>query len=402
MSSTVPDADRRQDAQTAFVTLLTHPLLTARANPAEMRLLLPHRARLAEWAARLGYRLVVNAGVIRLHRDPAGSQRTAAPPPLDPPPRRDLVLQLIAAAACESTDETVTIQELSDEARALSVSPASRITPYDPDRRAERQAFLRALDRLAQLGVLVRRTSDEALLRQWETDGTGVGGGYEVDRDALLQLSDPYTVELALRPATGSAEDAETTRTATRTQRMLRTLVEDTALLYADLVRPDAEYARSQRSWLAAQAVEMTGGTVEIRAEGLLLRLPEDRPSSAAAVPAFPVATAPSWFALKALEAAIYRGQAPDDDGRIHLPASKIDRLVIDLYQQHHAALTEALAGSPDRLRSVVEDQLGGLGLIRPESDGSWLVLPTAGRFRDPVATWQPALTEPGDGEGPA
>src|SRR5690606_30059038 len=110
----------------------------------------------------------------RLHRDPSGPQPSAAPPPRNPPARRELVLQLLAAAACESADGTTTIQELSDETRALSVNPASQVSPYNPDRRAERQAFLRALDRLTELGVLARRTSDESLLRQWEADGTGV------------------------------------------------------------------------------------------------------------------------------------------------------------------------------------------------------------------------------------
>lgn len=389
---TVAESQRRQEAQAAFVTLLARPLLTARTSPSELRALLPHRRKVAEWAARLGYRLVINGGVIRLHRDPAGPQRTAAPPPYNPPRRRDLVLQLLAAAACESTDGTTTIQELSDETRALSISPASQVRPYDPDRRAERQSFLRALDRLTQVGVLFRRTTDESLLRQWESDGTGVGGGYEVDSDALLQFSDPFTVELALARPEDADADADASRTATRGQRMLRTLVEDTALLYADLHHADAEYARSQRSWLAAQAAEMTGGVVEMRSEGLLLRLSEGQPVTALVVPAFPVATASSWFALKALEAAIRRGGAPDFDGRVWLGADDVRQLAGDLYREHGAALTVALSVSATHLLSVVEGLLAGIGLLRVGDDRSWMLLPTAGRFRDPVATWQPVL----------
>jgi hypothetical protein len=82
------------------------------------------------------------------------------------------------------------------------------------------------------------------------------------------------------------------TRTATRSQRMLRTLAEDTALLYDDLRPEDAEYARGQRSWLAGHPSDVTGGTVEIREEGMLLRLPPDRPASAAATVPFPAAAA--------------------------------------------------------------------------------------------------------------
>ncbi len=144
-----------------------------------------------------------------------------------------------------------------------------------------RQAFVRSLDRLTGLGILIRRTSDETLLRKWEEDGTGVGAGFEIDRDALLQFTDPYTVQLAFAAddrygetdeATGEAGDMPAARAATRSQRLLRILVEDTGLLYADLHPIDAEYARGQRSWHAGQAADMTGGTVEIRAEGMLLR----------------------------------------------------------------------------------------------------------------------------------
>lgn len=384
--------DTQTEAQAAFLTLLTRPLLTAHTDRAGLRQVLMHRARLGEWAARLGYRLVAAGGVVRLHRDPAGPQRTAAPPAWNPPARRVLVLQALAAAACESAGGASTVQGISDEARALSVSPGARVTPYDPDRRAERHAFLKALDRLVEVGVLVRRTSDETLLRQWEQDGTGVGAGFDVDPDALLQLTDPYTVELAL--AARPDPDAETGRTATRGQRMLRILVEDTALIYSDLHPADAEYARGQRSWLAAQAAEMTGGTVELRAEGMLLRLPADGPVAAAVAP-FPAATASSWFALKALETAFKAGPAPDQRGSVRLPADTVDNLADHLYATYAGALTEALSASAGQLRSAVEGVLGGLGLLRVGQDRSWTIAPVAARYRDPRATWEPTLTDP-------
>jgi uncharacterized protein (TIGR02678 family) len=235
--NTIGRDSTRAQAQEAFVGLLAAPLLAARANPALFAALLRHRAIIGDWVARLGYRLVIAGRVARLHRDPAGPQLTAAPPPWDPPTRRDLVLVALTAAACEDTDSTTTVQALSDEVRALSVG--TRVTSYDPDRRVERQAFVRSLGRLTELGILIRRTSDEALLRQWEDEGTGVGAGYEVDRDALLQFTDPYTVELALTPGSPTSEDEEASRIPTRSQRLLRVLVEDTALLYADLHRPD-------------------------------------------------------------------------------------------------------------------------------------------------------------------
>jgi len=381
----------RADAQDAFVGLLTAPLVSARVDAARFGGVLRHRALLSEWCARLGYRLVITGAVARLHRDPAGSQRTAAPPAWDPPPRRVLVLTALIAAACEGTDSTTTVQILSDEVRALSASPGARIAAYNPDRRPERQAFIRGLDQLAALGVLLRRTSDEALLRQWEEDGTGVGGGFEIDQDALLQFVDPHTVELALQPA-AEEDGARADRTATRSQRLLRTLVEDTALLYCDLHPLDAEYARGQRSWLAGHAVDMTGGTVEIRAEGMLLRLPSDRPASAAATLAFPAATAAPWFALKILDA-VTSGRLPDESGTITLTRAEVETAAERVYLDNHGALTKVMKESPAKMLHVARQVLLGAGVIR-ETGVGWVVLPVAARYRDPKAVWEPTLDD--------
>jgi uncharacterized protein (TIGR02678 family) len=389
--NTIGRDSARAEAQQAFVGLLSTPLLTARTSPVLFAAILRHRATVGDWVAKLGYRLVVAGTVARLHRDPVGPQLTAAPPPWEPPARRDLVLLALTAAACEDTDSTTTVQELSDEVRALSAAPGTHLTAFDPDRRVERQAFVRGLNRLAELGILIRRTSDETLLRQWEEDGTGVGAGYELDRDALLQFTDPHTVELALGAARDDEED-ETPRLHTRSQRLLRVLVEDTALLYADLHPLDADYARGQRSWLAGQAGDMTGGTVEIREEGMLLRLPEDRPTTPAATPAFPAATAPAWFALKVLDAVTTAGE-PGQSGRMTLTGAQVDAAAARVYTDNFRALTRAVSDSPARLRSVVERILAGLGLIRLEGDG-WTVMPTAARYRDPKAVWEPTLED--------
>lgn len=113
--STIGRDSARAEAQQAFVGLLATPLLAARVQPPLFADVLRHRAIIGDWVARLGYRLVLTGGVARLHRDPAGPARTAAPPPWNPPARRDLVLLALAAAACEDTDSSTTVQELSDE-----------------------------------------------------------------------------------------------------------------------------------------------------------------------------------------------------------------------------------------------------------------------------------------------
>jgi uncharacterized protein (TIGR02678 family) len=401
MTSEATGLTTRAEAQDTFVALLTTPLVSARVAPARFAAVLQHRAQLTEWTGRLAYRLVIAGSVARLHRDPAGPQRTAAPAIGAPPSRRALTLMALTAAACEDADMTTTVQALSDEVRAISAAPGARVMPYNPDRRTERQAFLRGVNQLAGLGILLRRTTDEALLRQWEEDGTGVGAGFEVDRDALLQFTDPHTVALALRqPEVDEGDDdgndglksTPGTRSATRSQRMLRTLVEDTALLYADLHPEDAEYARGQRSWLAGHASDMTGGTVEIREEGMLLRLPPDRLASAVATVPFPAATATPWFALKMLEAVV-TGRSPDDDGRIPLMPDEVETAAERVYTGNFGALTNDLKKSPLVMLAAVEPVLTEAGLVRV-SDAGWTVLPVAGRYRDPRAVWEPTLED--------
>ena len=281
-----------------------------------------------------------------------------------------------------------------------SASPGARVTPYNPDRRPERQAFIRGLDQLAALGILLRRTSDEALLRQWEEEGTGVGGGFEIDQDALLQFTDPHTVSLALQPpADDSPDDGDTPAwIATRGQRLLRTLVEDTAVLYADLHPLDAEYARGQRSWLADRAADMTGGTVEMRAEGMMLRLPQDRSAGATATVQFPAATAAPWFALKMLDAAT-SGRQPGESGQMTLSRAEVETAATRAYQDNYGALTKVMKESPARMLSIAQEVLLGAGLIR-QTDAGWVVLPVAARYRDPKAVWEPALDEFGDDAG--
>lgn len=401
MTSEATGLTTRAEAQDTFVALLTTPFVSARVASARFAAVLQHRAQLTEWTGRLAYRLVIAGSVARLHRDPAGPQRTAAPAIGAPPSRRALTLVALTTAACEDADMTTTVQALSDEVRAISAGPGAHVMPYNPDRRTERQAFLRGVNQLAGLGILLRRTTDEALLRQWEEDGTGVGAGFEVDRDALLQFTDPHTVALALRQ-TEVDEDGEDSsdgqqgapgmRTATRSQRMLRTLVEDTALLYADLHPEDAEYARGQRSWLAGHASDMTGGTVEIREEGMLLRLPPDRPASAAATVSFPAATATPWFALKMLEAVV-TGRSPDDDGRIPLTPDEVETAAERVYTGNFGALTNDLKKSPLVMLAAVEPVLIEAGLVRVSGAG-WTVLPVTGRYRDPKAIWEPTLED--------
>lgn len=377
------------DAQTAFVALLTQPLLTPYAHPVPHRLARLHFRQLGEWCARCGYRLVTVGQAVRLHRPPLAGQ-VAHPPPFEPPRRRDLVLTLCAAAACEDTDGTTTVQQLSDQVRALTSVGSTPVRPYNPDLRVERYALVRALARLEEVGVLRRRTSNDEALRVWEEDRVGAGAGYEVDRDALLQLTDPSIVRSQLRPQAVTADGdvaAETARESRR-GRLLRLLLETPVVLFDDLDLADADYARNQRVQLAQAAVEMTGGQVQMRDEGMLLILPPDRAVSSAATLDWPRPTAASTLTLLLLDRVLTTVEEGRDTALPStLPSEVIDKLATELFAEKAAWLTAELKVGPERLRAVAEELLVGAGLIRRQPDGAWLVLPVAARYRDPVVT---------------
>jgi uncharacterized protein (TIGR02678 family) len=318
------------DAQTAFLALLTQPLLTPHKHPAWHRLARLHFRQLGEWSTRCGYRLVTVGLAVRLHRPPLAGQ-VAIPPPHEPPRRRDLVLTLCAAAACEDTDGTTTVQQLSDQVRALTSVASTPVRPYNPDLRAERYALVRGLSRLEEIGVLRRRTSNDEALRAWEEDCVGAGAGYEVDRDALLQLTDPSIVHAQLRPPAAAVdlEAAADTARETRRRRLLRLLLETPVLLFDDLDPADADYARNQRVQLAHAVVEMTGGHVQMRDEGMLLVLPPDRPASFAATLDWPRATAASTLTLLLLDRVL---AAVHGEVEAVLPSPAVDEVTAGLF----------------------------------------------------------------------
>ncbi|MDQ1019868.1 DUF2398 family protein [Streptomyces afghaniensis] len=388
--------NKRFEEQSAFVGLLTKPLVTTTNDSKLHRLVMRHQRQLTEWFRRLGYRLIVAGQIIRLHRTPhAGT--IAAPYTSQPPRRRELVLALLAAAACEERDSTTTLQAISDQVRVITSLATSPVTAYDPEQGPERSMLLLAVRRLESHGVLVRRTRDEEMLRAWEAARTGIGAGYDIDRAALLQFLDPHTVALALSAPAGGEHEL---LAATRWSRMLRVLIETPALLYADLNEDDASYAASMAGRLAEAARTMTGGTVEVRAEGLVLILHPDHPWTADATLDWPKAAAASWVALRMCDAAGTIGQR-SADGSVSLRSHQVDALASRLHRQHHADLTDHFKQRPERIRPVAEEALRDAGLLHVDDAGNWALTAAAGRYRDPDprSDWNTATSLTEDSE---
>ncbi|SEG52920.1 TIGR02678 family protein [Thermomonospora echinospora] len=360
--------ERRQ----AFTGLLAQPVI-GRGS-----LLWPvvrkHRPVLTEWFAdRLGYRLVMSGEAARLYRLPLDSS-VIAPPRLHGPPRRSLVLALLAAACAEDTDDLTTVQELSDRVRALAAREEAPVAPYEPDKFAERQLFVKAIDLLVELGVLAPTgRAGEEMLTGWARREDEIGGAYQVRRELLLRLIDPESLAAAVgrRTAAPTVEDH-------RRFTIMRRLLELPVCLMEDLTEPERAYLTSQRSRILGWCQEMTGWAAEQRREGIAL-IPDgdtgtDRP--------FPRVKADHFGALMILDHLLRSGTGGEAAGRI-VDVSQIAGAAAEVVACHPKAMTTAFKEDPGRLADAAIIILAELDLLRPEMD-AWRVMPPAARFRDP------------------
>ncbi len=358
------------ERQTAFTGLLAHPLVTPWTQPRLYVLIHRHEHTLTVWCTRLGYRLVRIDQCFRLRR-PAIMGRSAVPRGA-PPARRPLIFALLVAAILEDyRQDSVTLQEISDDMRHFTA--ANRFHPYDPEKRSHRVALLTAVRLLVEYGVLDQRTFRGELLETWERSGEGIGAGYRIHRDALVLLVDTRDVHLALTPEE-SVED-------TRSQWLLRELVESQALHPLELTEAEASYLISQRRRLVDHAEEMTGGTVEVRSDAWVLVLPSDQGLDPALTVDFPQVAAADWVALALLDAT-GRAATVLPNGRRHCPASTVNHVAAELHAEHASQLTVALRESAVAVRRAAELQLGAAGLLTVEASGDWLLQPEAGRYR--------------------
>ncbi len=359
--------------QAAFVGLLQHPQVTPWATPALFPLVVRHEGELSTWVERLGYHLVRVDQTYRLRRIPLGG--TVAMPHGFPPSRRARVLALVTAAILEDQRvDSITLQEISDAVRQFVA--VHELLPYDPEVRAHRRGLVEGVRLLQDHGVLESRVLTEEILTSWEQQGIGIGGGYLIHRDALVQLVDTRNVELALNPQVSDP-------TATRSQRILRQVVETPALYPGLLSEEDHVYLTRQRSQLVDRVEEMTGGTVEVRSDAWILVLPDDNEFARASNIAFPDTTADAWVALAMLDALVPLCRATDVAGYRHCASQLVDDTAKDLHTHRGSQLTVALQESPAAVRQRAQDKLVTAGLLEVAITGDWILTPAAARYRD-------------------
>ncbi|MGO1488721.1 MAG: DUF2398 family protein [Arachnia sp.] len=359
--------------QAAFLGLLQNPQATPWATPTLYRLVVRHESDLTRWATRLGYQLVRVDQTYRLRRTPLDGG--VAMPQRHPAPRRPRILALATAAILEDQRvDSITLQEISDAVRQFIA--VHDLLPYDPESRSQRRALVDGVQLLQEHGVLENRVATEEILNAWERQGVGIGGGYLIHRDALVQLVDTRNVELALHP---SAPDVK----ATRYMRLLRELVETQALYPGWMSEEDQAYLTRQRSQLVDRVEEMTGGTVEVRADAWTLILPDDNEFARAANIAFPDTTADTWVALAMLDALIQCCEATGVPGQRRCSSQQVDDAAHTVHSNRGPQLTAALRESSTAVRQRAQYKLVEAGLLHIGEDGGWLLTPAAARYRD-------------------
>lgn len=372
------------ERQRAFTALLRRPVIDRSDEPELWPLVRRHRAVLTEWfAARIGYRLVVTDAAARLFRLPLGGQITA-PPRFQPPSRRVLVLAILAAAAAEDAEDITTTQDLSDRVRTLSAHADVQLSPYEPDRFAERLLFVKSVQVLVSVGALRPTDRDDEERREgWAHRRDGVGGAYEVRRELLLRMVDP----VSLRAAVTEHDSSEPLPESAARFGLMRRLVELPVCLYSDLTEAERLYLGSQRQRMVAWCMEMTGWVVEQRAEGLALVASDESDTD---LP-FPRLRAADFATLMVLDELLR-----DHGENALVDTGSVARAAAEIRARYPKAMTNELRVD-GAVETIAVDMLVALDLLRPASEhGGWRMTPAAARYRNPTVVSVTTLLDHG------
>lgn len=261
------------DAQRAVRLLLTHGIVSqARVGEREFANLRRYVALIQpELESSAGYRVSVQRRTITLVRrhdqlDAVAPLRRPDGRPFD---RVRYALFVLALSALERLGVQTTLTDLAHRVRDAA-TPMEGL-PFDPDTYRSRLALGHAVRALEDLGAL--RLTDGSR-EAWESaDGSG-DALYDIERDVCRALF-PIAVRrdddrprlLHVDPADWGAERVR----SARRQRLVRAILERPVVYGDDLDEPTRTYLRREVSRVVADVEDLTGGTVERRAEGLAL-----------------------------------------------------------------------------------------------------------------------------------
>jgi uncharacterized protein (TIGR02678 family) len=281
------DRQRAGERATAIRSLLARPVLTAAAQPDEFALVRRHHGELAGWFdTHTGWRLVVEPrqGYARLSK--VSGQPHADRPARRPRGNRDPFDRRRYALLCVVAAELLSGQVTTIGILAGRLTEATAVDPdvaaFDSSRYDDRRAYVDALLFLEGLGVLTATDgSTDAYLTQQDAKVL-----YRVDSTRLTRLlaaphapsrlDSPDLAALTREARYGDAADpdaevAEDQRNLWLRHSLLRRLLDDPVVYYAELTAAERAYAASitGRRMLRA-AVAEAGMVLEERAEGML------------------------------------------------------------------------------------------------------------------------------------
>ncbi|MDN5916644.1 MAG: TIGR02678 family protein [Pseudonocardia sp.] len=391
-------AERRRAAR----ALLRRPLLHADGPDADdLRLVRRHRGELERvFADGLGYRLVVEPGAARLVK--AGLGRDATRPlrrrnGKEFTPRGYALLCLTVAALSRGKGQLL-VDELVAQVRSAAVDAGLDV---DLDAIADRRALYAALSALVDLGVLHERDGD---LEHWAEQRTA--SLLDVRRDRLpllmsasmggLESPDQLLDAAALPSAAGGA------RVAVR-----RRLVESPVLSVDELTEEQADWWRRNRNREREWFADRFGLELELRAEGAIAVDPDGELSDVE----FPGGGSARQLALLLLErlADAVRQHARESDaaGRIWLRVGPelVGSASADVLAEWGAGLKKEHREDHGAALADARAVLVGMGLVRLDPDGAWLVHAASARYTvrpslaEPSASGQPSLFDATDAD---
>lgn|GEM_PF-130195 len=416
-----PDGELlRDERRRAVRLLLARPLVTDTVlgphDQETFALIRRHERWLVGWFSDLlGYRLVVDAELARLHKRPAPNARARparSPSGTSFDPRRYALLCLVLAALERMELQTV-LSELAEKVQVLAASEEG-LASFELDRYAERQAFVDAVRLLVDLGVLTLTDGDDTAFVQGHGDAL-----YDIHARPLAQiLAAPVPPSLAAGPWELSRESyPDTDEGANRRtrHRLMRRLVEEPVLYLDDLDETERAYLQSQRHYLIHQTHEATGLEVEVRREGLAALDPAGRLTDLS----FPAPGTVAHAALLVAEELGRRRREGNDRSRQTggavehpsgppeprtIPGTAVEAFLEDAAIRHSGLWSKRFTEEPGGIARLAGEALGrleamGLAERRPEGVTP---LPALARYEArEVETGSGTTGENRDGEGP-
>lgn len=366
------EAERRR----AVRALLRSPLL--RAGDPSWPAVRRHAGWLRDWFSReTGWHVQLDPEVVRLRKTPADTTDGTRPATVGGLPlrRRRYILLCLCLAALERSDAQTTLGRLADAVQAGATDPALAAAGVrlDLELRDDRADLAAAVRVLLDLGVLTRVAGDEAGYV------SGLGDAlYDVDRRVLAGLLITRRGPSAVHGVIGHdarinavSEDAvlesEEARNRTLRHRLVRRLLDDPVVYYADLPADELAYLTSQRPRLLRAVAEATGLVPEVRAEGIAMVDVTGR--DALTDVGLPEEGTDGHVTLLIADHLARRLRAGQPDPSVAVPA--LQTLVAELGKAHrtHWRRDATLPGTEVALTAQAVDRLAALRLVRRDGD---------------------------------